>query len=635
MRLDFNAEMDRNSIIGLGLIFAIVVGYILLTQSNAGEIEARKKQETEALAQKRKEDSLKQVAALQAKTTTTTADSATKDSIQAAAPTGSFGKLANGAVELVTLENDVIKVQFSTKGGHPYSVELKKYKRALQEGQTEKDRKPVVLFEGNQSNFNLSFVTVDGFTDSTSRLFFAPSSKKVTVTGDSGTLSLKAAVSDSQYFEQVYWLKPGSYELFYTLRLKGVNKLLSANHRFMQLDWRMDMPLQEKSIEDERKATSVYYSGVAEGVNDFAAIAKEEKRPEDNLRWFAFKQKFFNSTLISLSGDGFDNALLGSDKIANPNAPYVGKVQARAMLPTALVNDEALNMKFYFGPNKYDELKKLDLEMDRMVQMGWGIFGWINKLMILPLFKALSNVTGNFGIIILIMTLIIKALLFGLVYKSYISSAKMKILKPEIDELKAKHGENLQKFQQEQMALFKKAGVSPLGGCLPLLLQMPFLIAMFQFFPSSIELRQQSFLWASDLSTFDSIWTFGKVPLISDIYGDHVSLFTVLMTISTLIYTLFNNQLTGVTGQMKYIGYIMPIFFLGFFNNYASGLTYYYFLTNIVSIAQQFIIRRFVDEDALHKKIQENKKKPVKKSAFQTRLEEMAKKRGIDPTKRR
>jgi YidC/Oxa1 family membrane protein insertase len=253
--------------------------------------------------------------------------------------------------------------------------------------------------------------------------------------------------------------------------------------------------------------------------------------------------------------------------------------------------------------------------------------------MILPMFNLLNKVTGNFGLIILIMTLIIKALLFGLVYKSYISSAKMRILKPEIDELKAKHGSDLQKFQQEQMSLFKRAGVSPLGGCLPLLLQMPFLIAMFQFFPASIELRHESLLWATDLSTYDSIWSFGKVPVIDSIYGDHVSLFTLLMTISTLVYTMFNNQLTGVSGQMKYMGYIMPIFFLGFFNNYAAGLTYYYFLTNVISIAQQFIIRRFVDEDALHRKIQENKKKPVKKSAFQQRLEEMAKKRGVDPKK--
>lgn len=630
--------MDRNSIIGLSLIMIIMVGYFFLTQDNVGEIEA----------QKRKQDSIANAYKSMADTVKTTTVPAVADSAQAIVtdsgqivapavrPSGAFAQFAQGEEEIVSLENDLIKVKFSTKGGHPYSVELKNYKRALREGETEKQ--PLLLFEGKESRFNISFITAEGYTDSTSRLYFTPSAKDVKVSNDSGVLSLKAAFNNDQYFEQVYWLKPNSYELYYTIRLKGINKLLNQNNNFMSVDWRITLPLQEPSLESEEKTSSIYYRGLDESVDNIGETSYEEEKPTGGLQWISFKQKFFNSTLVSLDAEGFTGTSLVTEANADPN--YVKTLKTNTIVSAPLIDDASIPMKFYFGPNKYHELKEVGMDMDRLVNMGWGIFGWINKGMILPIFKYLSKLTGNFGIIILLMTIIIKGLLFGLVYKSYLSSAKMRILKPEIDELKAKHGENLQKFQQEQMALYKKAGVSPLGGCLPLLIQMPFLIAMFQFFPSSIELRQQSFLWASDLSTFDSIWNFGNVPLISTIYGDHVSLFTILMTVTTLIYTLLNNQLTGATGQMKYIGYIMPIFFLGFFNNYAAGLTYYYFLTNVISIGQQFLIRSFVDEDALHRKIQENKKKPVKKSAFQQRLEDMAKKRGLDanngkPTKKK
>lgn len=620
--------MDRNSIIGLSLIMIIMVGYFFLTQDNIDEIDAKRKQDSIANVQQNVIDTAEKVAATTENNvvdTAATADSATL--AEAQKPKGIFGAFATGEEELVTIENEVIKVKLSTKGGHPYSVELKEYERAKQEGETEK--KPLILFEGDEADFNISFILNDGTTEATSRLYFKPSAKNVTVTTDSATISLKVALNENQYIEQVYWLKPNSYELFYTLNLKGMDKVFSPNQRFMQFDWGVTMPLQEASLKSEKENSSIYYADLGGSVDNISATSYEEEKPAGGVRWVSFKQKFFNSTWSCLTDEGFTGTSLITKENANPN--YVKTAIASAIVSTSYMPEESIPMKFYFGPNKYYKLKEIGMGMDNLVNMGWGIFGWINKGMILPLFKYLSKVTGNFGIIILIMTLIIKALLFGLVYKSYISSAKMRILKPEIDELKAKNGDNLQKFQQEQMTLFKKAGVSPLGGCLPLLIQMPFLIAMFQFFPSSIELRQESFLWANDLSTYDSIWTFGHVPLISSIYGDHVSLFTILMTVTTLIYTLLNNQLTGATGQMKYIGYIMPIFFLGFFNNYAAGLTYYYFLTNVISIGQQFLIRRFVDEDALHRKIQENKKKPVKKSAFQQRLEDMAKKRGMNP----
>jgi YidC/Oxa1 family membrane protein insertase len=267
------------------------------------------------------------------------------------------------------------------------------------------------------------------------------------------------------------------------------------------------------------------------------------------------------------------------------------------------------------------------VELERIIPMGWGIFRWVNKYFVVHVFAFLSKFFSSYGIIILCLTLIIKTILFPLVYKSYLSAAKMRLLKPEMDEIKAKYGDDMQKLQQENMKLYRKAGVNPMGGCVPMLLQLPILLAMFQFFPSAFELRQQSFLWATDLSTYDSIY---NLPFEIPFYGDHVSLFTLLMTASTLIYTLYNNQMTGVTGQMKWMSYLMPIIFLGVLNSYPAGLNYYYFLSNVVTICQQLIIRRFVDEKALHAQIQENKKKPVTKSKFQAKLEEMAKKRGVD-----
>jgi YidC/Oxa1 family membrane protein insertase len=284
-------------------------------------------------------------------------------------------------------------------------------------------------------------------------------------------------------------------------------------------------------------------------------------------------------------------------------------------------------MAFYFGPNSYKTLQNLNVgidnhELQRIVPLGWGIFGWVNRWLVIPVFNFLLGKVGSMGILILLLTLIIKFVLLPLVYRSYISTAKMRILKPEIDEIKNKYGDDMQKIQVENLALYKKAGVNPMSGCVPMLLQMPILFAMFQFFPVLFELRQESFLWSKDLSAYDSILDLGfNIPF----YGSHVSLFTLLMTISTLIYTHLNNQISGITGQMKWIGYIMPIIFLGVLNSYPSGLTWYYFVSNMVTFGQQFAIRRLVDDAKLHAQIAEARKKPVKKSNFSKRLEEVMK----------
>jgi YidC/Oxa1 family membrane protein insertase len=291
--------------------------------------------------------------------------------------------------------------------------------------------------------------------------------------------------------------------------------------------------------------------------------------------------------------------------------------------------------KFYFGPNHYSTMKGYDLGLEQMIPLGWGIFGWVNKYLVIPVFNLLGGTGWSYGIIILILTLLLKLVLAPFTYKSYLSQAKMKVLKPEIEELNQKFEgkDDPMAKQQATMALYSKAGVNPMGGCLPMLLQMPILIAMFRFFPASIELRQESFLWAEDLSSYDSILA---LPFEIPFYGAHVSLFTILMTISTLIYTHKNMSMSAGNPQMeqmKWMMYLMPFTMLFWFNSYASGLSYYYFLANMVSFGQTALFQRFVDEDKLHKQIQENKKKPVKKSGFQKRLEDMAKQRGYEAPK--
>ncbi|MBN2746550.1 MAG: membrane protein insertase YidC, partial [Bacteroidales bacterium] len=348
---------------------------------------------------------------------------------------------------------------------------------------------------------------------------------------------------------------------------------------------------------------------------------------------------FFASTLIAESA--FSHAKIHQivdEDLKNFSKDYLQTMSSEIAIPLGGSELESFKMKWYFGPNKFKILKKYDLGLEQQIPLGWGFFllQWINRFAVIPVFDFLSSFNWNYGIIILVLTILLKIVLFPIAFKTYTSSAKMRVLKPEIDEIGKKFPkqEDAMKKQQATMALYKKAGVNPMAGCIPMLLQMPILIALFYFFPASIELRQQSFLWATDLSSYDAIVSWdAQIPLLSQFYGNHVSLFTLLMTITTIFYTKLNNDMMGSQQQMpgmKVIMYIMPIMFLGFFNNYAAGLSYYYFLANMITFGQMFVIRRLINEDKIRAKINENKKKPVKKSALAQRLEEAAKKRGVN-----
>jgi YidC/Oxa1 family membrane protein insertase len=380
----------------------------------------------------------------------------------------------------------------------------------------------------------------------------------------------------------------------------------------------------------EDNYSTIYYKYQDDDVEKLSTGKSGAESLRTKTKWVSFKQLFFTSTLIA--DDAFPTVDIKTE-LTKEDPRYVGNFNADVALPYEGKDSESIKMKFYFGPSHYSTLKQYDMSMEKQINLGYIIVRQVNQWLIIPTFNFLRRYIDNFGIIILLLTILIKLLIFPFTYKSYHSQAKMKALKPEIDEINAKFGKDKpMEKQQATMALYKKAGVNPMGGCLPMLFQFPVLIAMFFFFPTSIELRQQSFLWATDLSTFDSIW---NMPFTIPFYGNHVSLFCLLMTITTIISTYMNSQTQNTEAMpgMKTMMYIMPVMFLFILNSYASGLSYYYFLANVFTIGQIYIFRMMIDEDKIRAQIMINKKKPIVKSKFQQKLEEMAKQKGVQPRK--
>jgi YidC/Oxa1 family membrane protein insertase len=455
-------------------------------------------------------------------------------------------------------------------------------------------------------------------------------------------LSFKLEVSTDQYIEYVYTIKGNDYLIDFDINLIGMDQIVDMRSGELYLNWMMNAPNQEKSLQQQRDATTVYYKYKGEDVDDLGATSDDKEEYEASLKWVSFKQQFFNATLIA--DDYFDKSKgFAQTETDEGSTEYVKKMTTALTLPLSGSRIEKFGMGIYLGPNKYNILEKYEIELENIISLGWGIFGWVNKFAVIPVFNYLDSFHMSYGIIILILTILLKLVLSPITYKTYMSGAKMRVLKPEINEINEKYKDDAMKKQQSMMALYKQTGVNPLSGCIPLLIQMPILIAMFRFFPASIELRQESFLWADDLSTYDSIYNFPdgfSIPF----YGDHISLFTLLMAVSIMFYTKMNSQMSmgaqaegPMAAQMKIMMYIMPFMMLFFFNNYSSGLSYYYFLANIISIGQTLLIRKvFINEDAIRAKIEKNKKKPKskKKSGFQKRLEEMAKQKGIDTPKK-
>lgn len=614
--------MDKNSIIGLSLIGLLIVGYTIYTQPSQEEIQALKEQRDSVAAL----EATKQAELAQA-SYSDTARLVDSSAISDALPEqsgeknleqyGEFSASAEGIEQILTLENNLVKIDVSSLGGRIRGIELKNYKTW--------DGRPVVLMSGDSGVFNLTLSAGNKIIN-TQDLYFQASGKA----GNKKNISMRLHAGEGRYIEYIYSLADDSYLVDYKINVVGLEDVISSNASYINLDWKENLTRKENSLENERASATIYYRFAEEDVDYLSETSDEKESLKTRVKWVAFKQHFFTVALIS--DNAFDSPIV--ETITDKNSEYVKHMSASLSLPYDRKASQTYGMRIYAGPNHYQTLKKIDdLNLEKLIPLGWGIFGWVNKFLVIPTFNFLNSFDLNYGIIILILTILVRIILLPLTYGSFKSQAKMKVLQPEMAEINEKFKDDAMKKQQETMGLYKKAGVNPLGGCIPGLLQMPILIAMFRFFPSSIELRQESFLWATDLSTYDNIL---DLPFKIPFYGAHVSLFTLLMTISTIIYTKVNMQMTAATNpQMKYMMYLMPIFFLGFFNNYSSGLSYYYFLSNMIGFGQQYIFKAFLDEDAIHRQIQENKKKPVKKSGFQQRLETMAKQRGIQPPKKK
>jgi YidC/Oxa1 family membrane protein insertase len=553
---------------------------------------------------------------------------------------GAFTGSADEAIKFYTIESDLVKIKVSTRGGKIDYVELKKYKSW--------DKTPLILINNDSSDFGFTFFSNNRIIN-TNNLFFRPvwvnqaktGDSLITITGKDSVqfaMRLYADVADTiqdkeKYIEFLYTLRGDQYMIGFTVNFVGMSEIIDPSTKYLVLNWDANLKRQEKSLKMEQMNATIYYKFFEDKVDYLSETSDEEKYlKNEKVQWISFKQQFFSTTLIA--GTHFTEPKIKT--LTTPgNENSLKSMYMEVGVPFTTSETRSIQMSMYFGPLKYYGLKSYKIELERQIPLGWGFFlmAWINIYAVIPVFTFFGNFGWNYGIIILILTILLKILLFPIAFKTYKSSAKMRALKPDIDELNkkfAKKDEALKK-QQATMALYKSAGVNPMAGCIPLLLQMPILIAMFRFFPSSIELRQQAFLWATDLSSYDSIWTFPNgfsIPW----YGDHVSLFALLMTISSIFYTKINDQMMGSQQTqmpgMKTMMYLMPVMFLFWFNDYSSGLSYYYLLANLLTFAQIYIIRATIDEKKLHAQIEANKKKPVKKSGFQKRLEDMAKKRG-------
>jgi YidC/Oxa1 family membrane protein insertase len=540
---------------------------------------------------------------------------------------GPFSNAAAGNNDFITLENNKLALKIALKGGRVYSARLKDYKTF--------DSRPLVLFNGDSTVFGFNFFTVDNKPIQTNNLYFKPLTEERTfvVSSQPQSIRLRLNADSGRYIEYTYTLSPDKYMVDFNVKFVSLENIIATNQSSITLDWKMYIPQQERGRKNEETYTTIQYKYFNEDVDGTRSRSTkpEQKNISTKLSWIAFQDQFFSSVIIT--NDFFINGSVASSGNI-PSEKYIRYYTSEVGVPFNVSSSNTLGMKMYFGPNNFNILKKEGLQLERLVFLGKNIIGWINRFVIIPVFHWLEKYISSYGIIILILTILIKVVLFPLTFKSYQSQAKMQVLKPLVEELGKKFPkkEDAMKKQQATMDLYKRAGVNPMGGCLPMLLQMPILFAMFRFFPVSIELRQEHFLWATDLSTYDSIL---HLPFIIPIYGDHVSLFTLLMTASTLLTMKMTGSSPGTDQPgMKMMMYMMPVMFMLILNNFSSGLTYYYFLANMLTYIQNIVSKRFINADAVLATLEENKKKPVKKSKWQQRLEEAARQRGINPPRK-
>lgn len=633
--------MDKKTIIGIVLMALIFLGF---TMYNSKQQEKWLAEQARLEAEAARADSIYRAEHPQPADTTAAHATLTEgtpiDSLHMlTAEVAYYGEELAAAlkapVEEIALENDLLKITFSNLGAQLTEVKLKEYTKYGPKGER---NEPVRMFDPEFSNFDLQFYVKNGYKNvpiNTAEFVFTP--LPVVEREEASELAFRLAISKSAALEFVYTLyhtasPERDYLVDFDVRMKEMAPVM-ANQTSMAINWTARSFQNEKGFKNENMYTTVAYRFPGDSSIEELSMSDEEKSEEEStqVNWVAFKQQFFSSVMIAY--DNFTNAEMGFTT-EKPGSGYMKQFTMEATVPYT-PQTETLKFGFYYGPNKYAILKKVvdpageELQLERMIPLGWGIFGWVNRWFVIPVFDLLRQFNLNFGIIILILAVLVKVIIFPMTYKSYVSMAKMRIIKPEVDQLAQKYPkqEDAMKRQQATMELYKKAGINPMGGCIPMLIQMPIIIAMFRFFPASIELRGEHFLWADDLSSYDSIL---NLPFSIPFYGDHVSLFALLMTAALFIFSWINYQQTAssqpqMPGMKFMMLYMMPLMMLFWFNDYASGLCFYYFLANLITIAQTILIRRFVDDSKIQAIMAANavKRSSQKKSKFQQRYEEL------------
>ncbi|GIM58398.1 membrane protein insertase YidC [Capnocytophaga canimorsus] len=608
-------KLDFKTILGFGLIFVLLI-WVMYNNRPTEEELAKQKAEKEQIASEKQQAT----SALQNERNTLTLPTDSLSRANYASLLGAFAYSANlptAEQGQTILENEDVKILVSNKGGQITEVLLKNYKTY--------DNQPVYLVKEDNALFSLQFTTSTNHSLQTENMFFEPS-----LTQEQGkkVLSMKLKSSENQYLEYIYELKDTGFLIDFSIRSQGLANVINTT-KPIALDWQMTTRRMDKSVTYENRytqLTALYQDDKVERMSE----GSDDDAQEKEIRWVAFKQHLFSSMLISEKPFA-SGAFTSKNLVKDEGTEVKFTKNYKASLPIEAVGGElSESLHFYFGPSDYNLLRKYDKELGgkfdlaELIPLGWGIFGWLNKWLFIPLFSFLSNYF-SIGVCIILMTVIVRIVLSPIVYKSYVSQAKMKVLRPEINEINEKYKEPM-KRQQETMNLYRKAGVNPLSGCIPALLQLPVFLALFNFFPTEFGLRQKSFLWADDLSSYDAIL---QLPFSIPFYGNHVSLFPILASIAILIYSMMTmsqsmqQQQPGMP-NMKFLIYLSPVMMLFFFNNYASGLSLYYFVSNLLTIFIMLAIKYWIiDEDKIHARIQENKKKPKKESNFQRRMREM------------
>ncbi len=623
-------KFDLNSLIGFVLLGAIMIYYFYTNQPTPEEIAKQKVEQVQdsidrlsPVAQPEEAVYKQQIEQVPVKESDSLAYSQTQNRLGAFAYSAS---LPSATDHETVIENELVKITVANKGGQITEVLLKKFLTY--------NKLPLYIIKDHNASLNLSFATQDNRNLQTKDLFFEPS---LSTNGDNQVLSMKLKVAANRYLEYRYELKPDDYMLDFSIRSQDMERAINTT-QVMNLEWQMKSFRTEKSVKYENQYTDLRYlqNDEFEYMN---AMSDEDEEDVDNLNWVAFKQQFFTSVL--LAEDKFESAkLISKNLVKDEDIDTVYTKKYEAYIPLQANNGElSYNMNMYYGPVDHAMLSKYEgKQLDRIVSLGWGVFRWINKFVFIPVFGFLSSFIGNFGIVIILMTIVVRIIMSPVVYKSYLSSAKMKVLRPEMQEIneKLKGKENAMKRQQETMAIQRKAGVNPLSGCIPALIQMPVFFALFRFFPANIQIRQHGFLWADDLSAYDEVL---QLPFKIPFYGDHVSLFPILASIAIFFYMQMTQSqqmsmqqptqegMPDMQKMMKMMMWFSPIMMMVFFNTYASSLSLYYFVSNLLTIIIMLVIKHFIiDDDKIHARIQENKKRPEKKkSAFRQRLDDAMK----------